>query len=60
MEYRVKIQQIRASYQHGHITLEQAEDLVNPLLEEMNKKGAVIAKQYGKTYKKLTFGYVFR
>lgn len=60
MDYRTQIKLIRAEYQQGVITLEKAEELVIPLLVEMNKKGAKIAKKFGKNYKKLTFGYVFR
>ncbi len=61
MDYRTQIEQIKGLYQHGDITIEQAEAMVEPLLVEMNKKGAAIAKEFGKkNYKKLTFGYVFR
>lgn len=60
MEYRTQIQKIRGAYQRGEITLEQAQSYVEPLLKEMNRKGEVIAKKFGKKYKKLTFSYVFR
>ena len=60
MNYRSQILKIRSDYLHGKITIDQAKELVQPLLDEMNKKGEVIAKEHGKRYKKLTFGYVFR
>lgn len=60
MEYRRQIEKIRGEFLKGEISLEQAEVLVAPLLIEMNEKGKVIAKKFGKNYKKLTFGYVFR
>lgn len=60
IDYRSQILHIRSSYLRGDITLEQAREVVGPLLEEMNNKGAEIAKKFGKKYKKLTFGYVFR
>ena len=60
MEYRAKIQEIRGEFLKGKLTLEQAEDLVSPLLVEMNIKGKAVAKKFGKNYKKLTFNYVFR
>lgn len=60
MEYRTEIGKIRGRFQRGEITIEQAEAEVKPLLEEMNAKGAKIAKEHGRSYKKLTFGYVFR
>ena len=60
MEYRAKINQIRSQYLNGKITIEDAQTQVQPLLNEMNAKAKVIAKQFGKTHKKLTFSYVFR
>ena len=60
MENRLKIGQIKGRYLRDEITYEQAQAEVEPLLVEMNIKGAKIAKEFGKNYKKLTFGYVFR
>ena len=60
VEYRQKILEIRSDFLRGKITYEQAKAKVLPFLEEMNIKGAKIAKKFGKKYKKLTFGYVFR
>lgn len=57
---REKIQYIRAQYLQGEITLAEAEELVLPLIEIMNERGAEIAKKHRKRFKKLTFGYVFR
>ena len=60
MDNRAKINQIRARYQHSEITLDEAKSLVQPLLDEMNKKGKIIAKKFGKKFSDLTFNYVFR
>ena len=60
MDYRQQIHAIKGEYLRGEISYEVAKERVNILLVEMNKKGAKIAKQFGKSYKKLTFGYVFR
>lgn len=60
MEYRTKILHIRAEFLKGNITFEEAKSKVLPLLTEMNEKGVKIAKKFGRTYKKLTFGYIFR
>lgn len=60
MDYRVKIEQIRHSFNRGEISYEQAKAQVLPMLEEMNAKGAKIAKKFGKKFNKITFGYVFR
>jgi polyhydroxyalkanoate synthesis regulator phasin len=60
MEYRTKILAIRQEFLKGHLTHEQAKAQVQPLLAEMNIKGEKIAKKFGKKYRALTFGYVFR
>lgn len=60
MEYREKIQAIRAQYLKGEITYDDARADVEVLLKVMNLKGARIAKEFGKKYTPLTFGYVFR
>lgn len=60
MDYRGNIQAIRGQYLRGEIDLDQAKAKVEPLLKEMNEKAKAIAKEYGKSYKPLTFGYVFR
>lgn len=59
-DYRKLITEIRFKFLKGDITLEQAKDLVNPLLLEMNVKGKEIAKEFGMKHKPLTFGYIFR
>lgn len=60
LNYREQIEKIRAAYLNGRITLEEAQSYVEPMLKEMNIKGAKVAKKFGRKYKKLTFSYVFR
>lgn len=60
MVMRTKIENIRAQYQHGYITLDEAKEQVMPLLDTMNASGRKIAKEFGRTFKPLTFSYVFR
>lgn len=60
INYRAKIEAIRQTYLKGLINHDQAKDQVEALLPEMNEKGKVIAKKFGKRFTKLTFGYVFR
>ncbi len=60
IDYRSKILDIRSDYLRGKITLDEAKSLVLPLLNEMNIRGEKIAKEFGKKFNKLTFGYVFR
>ena len=57
---RTQVQFIRSQYLRGEITLEQAKALVQPYLDDMNASGKRIAKQFGKKFKPLTFGYIFR
>lgn len=60
MDYREKILLIRSEYLQGRIDLDTAKANVQPLLDTMNKRGEKISKQFGKKYRPLTFGYVFR
>lgn len=58
--YREKIEDIRHRFLRSEITHAEAKALVEPLLVEMNKRGAQISKEYGGGFKPLTFGYIFR
>lgn len=60
MEFRSNIQFIRSQYLKGVITLDDAKASIKPMLEIMNERGVKIAKEHGKKFSKLTFGYVFR
>jgi len=60
MDFREKVQLIRSEYLKGAITLDQAKAAVKPLLDQMNERGAQVAKEHGKKFHKLTFGYIFR
>ena len=60
MEYREQILKIRSEYLRGRINLAEARSMVEPLLDEMNRKGEAIAKKFGKKFHKLSFAYVFR
>jgi hypothetical protein len=39
----------------GQVTYDQAIEIAQPILDEMNKKGEMIAKKYGKKYRKITY-----
>ncbi len=60
MDYRRKILSIRMEYLKGIIDLDTAKARIQPLLDEMNIRGLVIAKQHSRKFTKLTFGYVMR
>jgi len=60
MDYRRKILSIRMEYLKGTIDLDAAKARIQPLLDEMNVRGAIIAKQHGRKFTRFTFAYAFR
>lgn len=60
INYRGILEEIRARMQNGLITIEEAKIEAKPFIDAMNNKGKDIAKKYGKSFKPLTFGYIFR
>ena len=58
--YRTKIEAIKKRMQNGLITYDEAKKEAEPILAEINTKGAEIAQRWGKKHKPLTFGYVMR
>lgn len=58
--YRQAIQSIKSDMQSGRISYDQARALAEPILADMNKQAADIAKKFGKKPTKFTFGYVMR
>ena len=59
-DYRTLIENTRHSFNRGEITHDQAKAICKPLINEMNEKAKVIAKQFGKRFTPFTFGYLFR
>jgi hypothetical protein len=58
--YRTEISKIRAMLINGVINYDEAQELAKPIISEMNKKAAEIAKKFGKKPYKFTFGYLMR
>ena len=58
--YRAQINNIRVKLMTGAIDYETAKVEAMPIIAEMNKKGAEIAKKYGRKHKPFTFGYLMR
>lgn len=46
---------IHFAMRHKTITYDEAKKRVEPLLEKLNKAGAIIARKYGIKYRKITF-----
>lgn len=59
-DYRSIILSIRSDYLRGKMSIDKAQEICKPLIEEMNKKASVIAKKYGKRHVPFTFRYLFR
>ena len=60
MNYRQQILSIRSDYLRGHITFDRAKALILPLLADMNKRGAIIARRHGQKFVTIRFSTVFR
>ncbi len=54
------ILEIRRAFLRGDITLDEAKKRLRPVIDDMNERGEKIAKQYGRKFRKFTFGYLFR
>lgn len=57
---RAKIEDIRARLMLGVIDYDTAKAEAAPIIAEMNRKGAEIAKKYNQRFRKFTFGYLMR
>lgn len=44
----------------GKITVEEAREEAEPVINEMNVRGEEVAKRFGKKYRPLTFAYLMR
>ena len=51
---------LRGKLLTGQVTYDEAIKIAQPVLDEMNKKGEMIAKKHGKKYRKITYISVFR
>jgi hypothetical protein len=60
MDNRAKIKAIQGKYLKREVTREEAMELAQPIIDDINTKGAVIAKKHGKRFHNFTFGYLMR
>ena len=51
---------LKNSLDLGWLTYDETKDRAEPVLREMNKKGASIAKKYGRKYHNITFTEIMR
>jgi len=59
-EFRDELSVIRREMLAGKLTVEEAKKVAQPIIDEMNARGAKVAKEFGRTFHKLTFGYIMR
>jgi hypothetical protein len=58
--YRQFFFDLRGRLLTSQVTYDQAIEIAQPVLDEMNKKGEVIAKKYGRKYRKISYVSVLR
>jgi hypothetical protein len=58
--YRQFFFDLRGKLLTGQVTYDQAIEIAQSVLDEMNKKGEVIAKKYGRKYRKISYVSVLR
>lgn len=59
-DYRNQIETIRLNLMRGFTTYDEAKERAQPIIDEMNKKGAEIAKKYNQKFIKFTFAALMR
>lgn len=57
---RAKLNDIRARYLRGDVTIDEAKLEAKPIIDDMNIKGKEIAKKHGKKFFPFTYGYLMR
>lgn len=60
MNLRDTANEIRGKMLRGEVTFDEAVATLKPLVAEADKRGAVIAKQFGKRYKKISISALLR
>lgn len=60
MNLRDTANRLRGMLLRGEITYKEAITALRPVVAEADKKGAAIAKQYGKRYKKISINSLLR
>jgi hypothetical protein len=58
--YRQFFFDLRGKLLTGMVTYDQAIEIAQPVLNEMNAKGEMIAKKHGKKYRKISYVSVLR
>ena len=59
-DFRNKIEFIRLNLVNGIISYDEAKELAQPVIDEMNKKGMEIAKKHNQKFKAFTFSALMR
>lgn len=60
MDLRGTANELRGKMLRGEVTFDEAIATLKPLVAEADKRGAVIAKEFGKRYKKINMSALLR
>lgn len=58
--YRKQIDEIKFKMLIGALTYDEAKEEMEPIIDEMNKKGAEIAKKHNQKFRPFTFSNLMR
>ena len=59
-QLRSEIKKIKVNYFNNLISFEEMQEKANVFLEEINKRGAIIAKKHDKKFSKMSLSYILR
>lgn len=59
-ENRAKMAEIRAKLLGGLLSYEEAQKDAEPYIQRMNRRGAEVAREYGRRFRPLTFASLMR
>ncbi len=59
-QLRSEIEKIKVNYFNNLISFEEMQEKANVFLEEINKRGLMIAKKHNKKFSKMSLSYILR
>ncbi|MBR5202372.1 MAG: hypothetical protein IKW45_03820 [Clostridia bacterium] len=60
VDFKNKINEIKFKLMTGQLSYYQAKELAQPIIDEMNERGKIIAKKYNQRFKPFTFASLMR
>lgn len=59
-ELKDKIDKIRLAMFHGLLSYDEAKLEAKPIIDEMNRRGSIVAQKYGKKFRPFSFAALMR